>query len=321
MDVKVLCKESVISVRIFNAKTYLGLGMIFEEPLAYTNHDLLFKQLFRHFFKDFLKAFFPKIYDQIDVKSATLLSGEVFTDIVKGKTRKLDIVIRATVKNKKSLIIVHVEPQSSQQSNFNERMFSYYSLLYHEYRLPIIPIAVFTYDSPWEKDSFSIQALDTTYLHFRYHTLHLKKMNWRAFIRNDNPVVAALLSKMGYTVEERILVKIEFMRMLWRLQLDEAEQRLIYGFFETYLTLTDEEENTFMETVKQFDDAEEIFKIPISYEEKGIKKGMEQGVKEGFFKAKKDVAIKMLKEGLPLELIMKITNLNNETLEELKKQL
>src|SRR5699024_3350624 len=94
----------------------------------------------------------------------------------------------------------------------------------------------------------------------QYHTLHLKKMNWRDYVKKDNPVVAALLSKMGFKEEERVQVKAEFMRMLWRLQLNEADQRLIYGFFETYLKLTEEEEAVF---VKKLDPMVESINPPV----------------------------------------------------------
>ncbi|MEI3612505.1 Rpn family recombination-promoting nuclease/putative transposase [Pseudogracilibacillus sp. SO30301A] len=294
-----------------------NIHLVREGSRSYTNHDLLFKQLIRYFFKDFMEAFFPYIYEQIDVESVSFLSGEVFTDIMKGSSRRLDIVVDTKLKGTGAIIIIHIEPQSSVQQDFHRRMFQYYSFLYNEYQKPIIPIAVFSYEENWEKDDFSIDVLDTTYLYFRYHTLHLKKMNWREYLRKNNPVVAALLSKMGFKDEERVQVKVEFMRMLWRLQLNEADQRLIYGFFETYVTLTKEEEARFVKAVKEFDGSEEIFNLPISYEEKGREKGLEEGRKEG----KKEVALEMLKEGISIEIIKRTTKLTVDEIEELRKQL
>ncbi|MEI3611366.1 hypothetical protein [Pseudogracilibacillus sp. SO30301A] len=62
------------------------------------------------------------------------------------------------------------------------------------------------------------------------------------FIKKDNPVSVALLSKMGYSEDEWVQVKLQFMRILMRLKLNEAEHRLLYAFVETYLKLTGEEE-------------------------------------------------------------------------------
>ncbi|WP_235370300.1 hypothetical protein [Caldibacillus thermoamylovorans] len=81
----------------------------------------------------------------------------------------------------------------------------------------------------------------------------LRKLRWRDFIQSNNPVAAALLCKMGFTEEERVEVKKEFLRMLVRMQLDPARQRLIYGFFERYLKLTDEEEKVLMQEVNKLD--------------------------------------------------------------------
>src|SRR5690606_7697091 len=146
-------------------------------------------------------------------------------------------------------------------------------------------------------------------------------MNWRDYVKKDNPVVAALLSKMGFKEEERVQVKAEFMRMLWRLQLNEADQRLIYGFFETYLKLTEEEEAIFVKTVSEFDGSEEIFNLPISYEEKGREKGRVEGLEEGIEKGRKEVALELLKEGVSIEFIKRTTKLTVDEIEELRKQL
>src|SRR5690625_3102279 len=270
-----------------------------ENKESYTKHDLLFKQLIKTFFKEFLDAFFPEVCKQIDFQTVKFLSEEIFTDLIDGETRRLDIVVQAKLSGADTLIIIHVEPQSYEQKNFNERMFLYYSLLYNEYRLPIIPIAIFSYDEAWNEDEFSLEILGVGLLKFRYLTLHLRSMNWREFIRQDNPVAAALLSKMGYSQEERVQIKIEFLKMIVRLQVNPAEQRLLYGFFESYLTLSDEEEEKFMREARELEGAEEILEIPISYEERGKEIGREEGREEG----KTEVALGLLKEGVSKEKI------------------
>src|SRR5690625_51040 len=114
----------------FVTNSGLNFHIIKEKSPSYTKHDLLFKQLIRHFLKDFLKAFFPEIYKEIDLYSINLKSGEVFTDIVKGSSRRLDIVVQTKLKGTEALIIVHVEPQSSVERDINERMFQYYGFLF-----------------------------------------------------------------------------------------------------------------------------------------------------------------------------------------------
>lgn len=281
--------------------------------LIYTKHDQLHKELINTFFQEFLEAFFPNIHENIDFHTIKSLSEEVYTNVLKGSTRRLDIVIETTLRGTEAIVIVHVEPQSYKQDDFHERMYHYFSMLYNKYQKPIVPIAVFTYEEKWEKNQFTMEFPFFDVLTFNYMTLHLRKKNWRDYIRSDNPAAAALLSKMGYKKEERVQVKREFLRMITRMELDSAKQRIVYGFFETYLNLTEEEEEELMKEIEKLPEAEKIFEIPISYEEKGKEKGKEIG--------KKEVAIEMLKKGLNIDLIAEVTHLGIEEIKKLKEQL
>jgi len=109
--------------------------------------------------------------------------------------------------------------------------------------------------------------------------------------------------------------------MITRMEIDPAKERLIYGFFETYLELTEEEERKLMAEVEKLPEADEIMKLPISYEEKGIQKGKEIGKKEGEAQGVKKVAIEMLRNGLEVELIAKVTHMDVEEIKKFKEYL
>ena len=241
----------------------------------------------------------------MDFQSVKSLSEEVFTDLHNGEVRRLDIVLEMKIKKQDTFVIIHIEPQSSKQNNFHERKYLYYSLLYNKYRKPIIPIAVYTYDEILEQREYKMGFPFLNVLTFSFLTLHLRKMNWREYIKSDNPVAAALLSKMGYSENERIEVKKEFLRLLVKMEISPAKQRLIYGFFERYLKLDEEEEKLLMEEIKYLEDADKILEIPISYEEKGIEKGIRK------------VALEMLKDGMPKERVAKLTGLEKQELEKM----
>ena len=88
-------------------------------------------------------------------------------------------------------------------------------------------------------------------------------------------MAAALLSKMGYKQEERVRVKVEFIRILTRLQLDPARMQLLAGFFETYLKLNRIEEEEFLAQVRMLGPQEEcaVMEITTSWHEKGRVEG------------------------------------------------
>ncbi|WP_239984536.1 hypothetical protein [Lentibacillus sediminis] len=177
-----------------------------------------------------------------------------------------------------------------------------------------MPIAVLSYDEErYEQDYYTMEFPFFKMLTFNFYTIELQKENWREYIESDNPVAAALLSKMNYTDEERVQVRIEFLRMMTRMELDPARARLINGIFEQYLKLTKQEEEQLMEEIKQMEEAEEILHLPNSWEEKGIEKGK--------LVEKRNNAIEMLKNGASDSFIMKVTKLDKEELEELKEEL
>lgn len=196
-------------------------------------------------------------------------------------------------------------------------MYRYFSKLYNKYQNPILPIAVFSYDYEREEHNrFTIEFPFFRVLTFKYLMLELKKMDWRDYIKSNNPVAAALLSKMGYSKEEKVQVKMEFLRMLVKMELNPARARFINGFFEQYLILDKEEEEKLMQEIRQSENYEKFTELPNSWEEKGIKHGKERGAAE----AKKEIALEMLKEGTSIEFIAKVTHLDSETIEQLKKE-
>ena len=110
---------------------------------------------------------------------------------------------------------------------------------------------------------------------FNFYKLELRKLHWRDYIVSDNPVAAALLSKMGFKPEEKVRVKLEFMRMLTRMKLDPARMELLGGFFETYLKLTRTEEEQLYRELNRIDskEADAIMQITTSWHEKGRLEG------------------------------------------------
>lgn len=311
----------------------MALEMLVREPSnQYIHHDQLFKQLLHTFFYEFLEAFFPEVHRSIDFSSLKPLSEEMFTDLVEGESRRADIIIETKLKNQETLIIIHIEPQSYGQPNFHERMYHYFSMLYNKYRKPILPIAIFTYDQKRnEQNQFTVSFPFFHVLTFQFLMLELRKMNWRTFIHTNNPVAVALLSKMGYTEKEKVQVKMEFLRMLVKMELNPAKAVLINGFFETYLTLNESEEEELMEEIKQLDkqESELIFKLPNSWREKGIaegirkgrEEGIQKGIAEGIQQEKMQTALEMLREGLSIELIAKVTKLGFNEIQDLREKL
>lgn len=287
------------------------------------DHDRLFKELLQTFWGEFVELFFPQVYQAIDLKHIKFLQQEVFTDVTRGDKHRVDILVETRLKGEPGIILVHVENQASVQTEFAERMFIYFSRLYQEHRCRILPIAVFSYpEKRDEPDNFKLELPFLPVLNFHFLTLELKKQPWRNYIRGSNPIAAALLSQMGYQEKERVHVKLEFLRMLVRMELDPARMTLLTGFFETYLRLNEVEERKLEEAMGKIDEKEarKMIEITTSWEEKGRVKGKTEGKVEGELAARRAVVRKMLQRGMTLKEIAEITELSADEILRVKDE-
>ena len=241
------------------------------------NHDQLFKELLTTFFVEFIELFFPEVLEYLDLDSITFVDKEIFTDLTKGKKKILDVIVLTKFQGQDYSFLVHIENQSSNQTDFNQRMFRYFCSLFLKYNRPIYPIAVFSYDFPkrLEKDNFTLDFPHHKVLDFNYKVVQLNQLNWRDFLTQKNPVAAALMAKMNIAKSDRPKVKAECLRLMVTLKLNPAKSQLISGFIDTYLRLNPTEKQIFQAQLNkmELEQREQIMQITTSWKEEGIKQG------------------------------------------------
>lgn len=307
------------------------IPVIHELKRSYKSHDHLFKRLIETFFAEFIEAFFPAVCEGIDLNSPKFLSEEIIPDLHDENESRLDIVAEVVEKSTKAPVIIHIEPQSYYQSDFNKRMCRYYSRLHFKFDKPVIPIAVFSYDESWNKNDYEVVAMNRQFLYMFYYTLHLRSLSWRDFIKVKNPVVAAFMSKMNDAEKEKIDVTIEFFRILTTLDITLEERDIVIDFFQSYVMLNEEEEEILMKSVKKHPDADKILEITNPFVEYGRRRGKEEGIEigidqgrekgkeEGIEQRNIEIASEMLAEGLSIDLIAKVTQLPLKRIEEIRQ--
>ncbi|NET61487.1 MAG: flagellar assembly protein H [Symploca sp. SIO2E6] len=186
---------------------------------------------------------------------------------------------RVSFRDSAACFLIHVESQSSNSSkeDFHLRMFHYFARLYEKFRLPVYPIALFTFDQPeQEQDNcHTVSFPDLKVLEFNFVTIQLNRLNWRDFLKRENPVASALMAKMKIAPEERAQVKAECLRLLATLELNQEKMELISGFVGTYLRLNEEEEEQFEQALESMElkTKERVMQFFTDWEEKGIQKG------------------------------------------------
>jgi len=288
------------------------------------DHDRLFKELLTTFFVEFLELFFPESVQYLDRDSVEFLDKEIFTDVTEGARHEVDLVVRARFRDQSSFFLIHVEMQAQPQAEFTRRMFTYFARLHEKHRLPVYPVAVFSYDQPQraEPDEYRVEFPDLEVLAFRFRVVQLNQLDWQDFVERTNPIAAALMAKMRMEPTERPWAKLACLDLLAKLQLDPARRDLISGFVDTYLRLTIEEQKIFEDELERIEPErqERVMEIVTSWMEKGI----ERGVKEGKQHEARALVLRQLRKrlgSLESEIEARLGELSVEELEQLAEAL
>ncbi|BAY18464.1 hypothetical protein NIES21_43110 [Anabaenopsis circularis NIES-21] len=241
------------------------------------DHDRLFKELLSNFFPEFIELFFPDISAYWERDSIEFLPQEVFTDVTEGERKILDVAAKVAFRNQNTLFIIHTEHQSYSQTNFNQRMFTYFARLHEKYALPIYPIVIYSHDTPLtpEPNSYRIDFPNKKVLEFNYDVVQLNQLRWQDFLNQRNPVASALIAKMRMNIQERPIVKLTSLQLLANLELNPAQVQLISGFIDTYLDLNAQEERIFQEQLASIEPQQEerVMQIVTSWMRQGIQQG------------------------------------------------
>jgi hypothetical protein len=243
------------------------------------DHDRLFKELLTTFFVEFLDLFFPDVLRYLDTSRLEFLDKELFTDVTSGDTYEADIVVKAAFREQPAFFIIHVEHQAQSEEAFDLRMFRYFALEHFKHGVPIYPIALFSDESARreEPDTYRVAFPDLEVLQFRYRVIQLRRLHWHDFATRHNPVASALLPKMGMERSERPTVLLTSLRILAQLGLDAARRRLISGFINTYLRLTDQEQAQFQAELAQLSPQEQeaTMELTTTWKEEGRREGQQ----------------------------------------------
>ena len=216
----------------------------------------------------------------------------MFTDVTLGEQHEVDLVMKAKLRDTEAFFLVHVENQAKAQAEFPKRMFRYFARLTEKYDLPVYPVVVFSYDAPQrpEPHEFRVSFPGRTVLRFDYAVIQLNRLPWRRFVRQPNPVAAALMAKMKMAERERSRVKLECLRLLATLRLDPARTKLIGGFIESYLDLSAQEMKQYERELEalQPQERQTTMALVSSWEQRGIEQGISQGIEQGIDRGKRE---------------------------------
>ncbi len=212
-------------------------------------HDRLFKELITTFFVEFIDLFFPKTAVAIDPKTLEVLSQKS-----EGETEQHNtLLVKTRLRMRDVCFWISIEGEGDSEMAFNRRIFHKYAQLDAAYNLPIYPIILFPTDPQQrpEPNYYRVEFVDRKVLDFNFVTLQMSRLNWRDFLKRRNPVAAALMTVMNVKASDKPAVKAECLRLLATLKLDTTRLKVVSNFIDTYLQLSDEEEQVFKREVER----------------------------------------------------------------------
>jgi hypothetical protein len=82
-----------------------------------------------------------RLPEGIDPTSVTFLQQEYFVDLVEGEEKIVDLLAEVKLAGEDATILIHLEPQSTSQTIFPQRLFFYFARLHQKHLKPIYPLA------------------------------------------------------------------------------------------------------------------------------------------------------------------------------------
>lgn len=299
------------------------------------DQDGLWKKVIGELFEDFLLFFAPELHMQVDFSiKPDFLDKELFqevTDKKKGR-RFADRLAKVRLKNgKEQWVLIHIEVQSKNETDFPERMFQYFYRIYDRHQEKIVAIAVHT--SPNQSpipERFEYDYLGTQ-LHYSYRNYRTETYPDSELEQSDSIFSKIVLAAkvMHQTKDEdhpRFLFKRKLMRELIHNQnYSRTKVQAVFHFIDFLLQLPEaytkqlseeirpmiRKETELMELYNKENASPTIMNAFDLELEKGIERGLEQGIEF----EKRDITKKLILKNMALETIVEVTGL---TLEEVK---
>jgi predicted transposase/invertase (TIGR01784 family) len=281
--------------------------------------DILWKKIIKRFFVEFLDFFMPELLKDIIPEKSVFLDKELLSITGKQKKGIIDILVKVYLKNgKEEYILFHIEIQGTKQDNFGERMFRYYIRIWDVYLKPVISLALLV-DRAKNTEISNVFTIDSysTKLKYEYKIINIGKLNYENCINSKNPIEVALSVMIKDTDEPLWKIRGKVEKRLYELGLNPEDIYLLIAFVGRLVPLKGKNLINFKKYLIEIQN--EVPMIMTDYEERALKKGKREGLKEGKKEKGFEIAKNMLKKGINEKLISEIVGIDSKEIGRLKK--
>ncbi|MCL1469274.1 cytosolic protein [Argonema antarcticum] len=280
-----------------------------------TEFDTPWKDILEAYFEEFILFFFPDIYGEIDwTRGFEFLDKElqqVVRDAELGR-RLVDKLVKIyRIGGEEAWVLIHIEVQSQEESDFARRMYVYNYRIFDRYNRSVASLAVLGDErKSWRPNQFGYRLWGTEIL-FNFPVVKLLdyQQEWSALESNRNPFATVVMAhlKAQETRDDRLRRKqwkLDLTRRLYEQGYERQDVINLFAFIDWMMTLPQELEQNFWQEFREYQEEQRMPYIT-SVERIGIQKGRVEGrvegMREGLLKAiELGLKLKFGSEGLSL---------------------
>lgn len=223
------------------------------------DHDSRWKEIISNLFEDFVQFFLPQAYSLIDFQSNIEFLEQELLKLFSDKYREGKIVNDKLVKvrllsGEEKWILIHIEIQSSHETDFSERMFTYFYRIYDKYNQKITAIAIYTGDkTPKKYNKFDYDFLGTK-LNYEFNSYKVRSIEEQELLKSENPFALVVLASK-YLIQsqkdesKKLSFKLKLIRLCKERKYTDNQIVNLLRFIDLILILPKEQELLFEEEV------------------------------------------------------------------------
>jgi len=273
-----------------------------------TEFDSPWKDVIERYFEDFIQFFLPQAHGEIEWSRGFEFLDKELQQVVRDAElgrRLADKLVKVWLTGgDEAWVLIHLEVQSQEETNFAERMFVYHYRIYDRYKRSVASLAVLGDErSSFRPNQFGY-ALWGSEVFFRLVVKLIDyQQQWSALEASRNPfatVVMAHLKAQATRLErlERFEWKLAITRRLYEKGYGREDVINLFQFIDWVMSLPEELEQQFWREVRNLEEERRMPYIT-SVERIATEKGIQQGMRQGLLAAiELDLGLKFGSEGL-----------------------
>jgi hypothetical protein len=298
------------------------------EPPA--DYDTSWKEALQQYFEPFLTFCFTEVHTLIDWSRQPQSLDKELEQIVReaeSGERIADKLFKVWLRDgEEAWVLIHVEVQSQEESDFAKRMYQYNYRSFDLYERPVISLAVLGDERVnWRPSSYGY-TLGGCELSLRFPMVKLLdyETRWQDLEESTNPFAVMVMAHLKTKAtrgkpQERQQWKWNLVRRLFERGYDRDDIRKLFRLVDWMMTLPNELQQSFEEQVRRY---QEERQMPLL--SRMELRAMQEGIEQGALQNARESVVEVLEirfEVVPPELIEAINEIDDTSfLKELHRQ-